>query len=233
MFADGTPDRVVDALRLVLAERANRELAHVWGEDAAGVEYPAVARTVGRPIIRAGLSAERLPILSVVRRSVRFDWQGKQPARRTSFVVEYVAPGGGREHLETRWPILNAVFESIAGALDGTLAGVAVNPLVEAGVFDVVEESIRADFNFYDFPSDAFPFFQLQFDIRHTRDGLRQWHEVQAMPDLRELFARYIDARPAPEQPAVATLTRTGVGEAAALASDDPLNDAFPEDLPE
>lgn len=233
MFGRGTPDRIVDALRLVLAERANAELSTVWGEDAAGVLYPAVASTLGRPIIRAGLGAERLPVLAVVRRSVRFDWQGKQQVRRASFLVEYVAPGGGKEHIESRWPMLHAMFESVTGALDGALAGITTNPLIEAGALDIVEESIRADFNFYDFPSEAFPFFQLQFDIRHTRDGRVPGHELRDMPDLRELFVRYIDARPDPEQPAVTTLTRTAKGAAGALASDDPLNDDFPEDLPE
>lgn len=231
MFADSTPDRVVDALRVVLAARANAELSGLWADDTAA--YPAVESTIGRPVIRTALSNERLPMLSVVRRAVKFEWQGKQRVRRASMILEYYGPKTVKDRLEERWPMLYPVFECFAAALDGRLPATTSDIFDAAGIFDIPEESIAVDFNFADIASTAFPFFQMRFDVRHTSDGLPQWHEVRALPDLLELFTQYIDARPAPEQPAIATLTRTPAGEAAALASTDALDDDYVEGFPE
>lgn len=224
MFADHTPDRVIDALRVVLAARANAELQGLWSEGET--TYPAVQRTIARPIIRSEIAAETLPLLSIVRRSIRHDWQGKQPIHRSAMVLEYVGPRTSKDHLETRWPMLYPVYNAFEAALDGVVPSTGGGEVyTAAGMLDIPEESIRCDFNFYDLSGGAYPFFQMQFDVRHTKTGLEPWHEVRNLPVLRELFAMYIDARPAPEQPAVSTLTRTAAGEARDLASGVPFDD--------
>jgi hypothetical protein len=228
VFGDRTPDRLIEAMRVVLASRANAELADLWADGTT--EYPAVAKTIGRPVIRSNIQNESLPLLSIVRRSTRFDWQGKLRARRSSIVLEYIGPRTAHEHLDTRWPMLHPVFEAFHGALDGMVPNLDTEVLSAAGVIDIPEESVRVDFNFYDLAGGAYPFFQMQFDVRHTSDGLPAWDFVRNLPYLRELFARYIDGRPADEQPALSTLTRTDVGSAIELASDDPFDDDFAED---
>lgn len=228
MYGQATPDRLVDALRVLLAARANAAIT-TW-QTTEGTSIPAVLTTIGHPVRRAALREEMHPLLSVVRLSTRHVLMGKRFMARTTIVAEWYASAAPLDALETTWSASQAVAAAMVDALDGSLPNGGENVLAAAGARDVPEESINVAYNYVANTATVYSFFQLRFDVTHTTDCL-PLDETAGLPELREMLVKYlVHGRPPESNPQVETIIRTEFGTDATVASDDALDDDFAED---
>lgn len=209
MIGDSTPDTVVDALRVLFANRIDLALSSTWGQDA-------VATTIPHPVVRSALAAETLPLLSVVRRGSNFTFQGTRKVVTSPIVAEWYAPQCTIDRLAEFWRALAPVGVEMIRALDGYTYTdendtVGTEVLQAVGVQEIPEDSIRFVSNYVQLPDGGvFPFVSLTFDCVHTLDCL-PLHEWDGLHTFDDLLARWcltkLGAVDAADQPLLSTLT--------------------------
>lgn len=230
MFGDGTSDRVIDALRTVIAVRVNAAITSGW--DEPGASYPAIGTTIGRPVARQWLGNESFPLLSVYRKRTTVAPIGNRLGRSATISIDVYGPQTPRDRLDERWPTMHAIAEAIVDSLDGEIDGFDL--LAAAGVHSILDTSVSWTTSIaLSQGSEAYPLLSMQLDVLHTSSGVPLSDAVASLPLLGSLFARYLSTEKPPSDPVIVeALHSVDGGARATLAASDPFNDEHGEIIP-
>ena len=180
MSFDAFEDVVVSALQVLIKDNVNAALRDVTDDDDA------IVTTAGHPLPLSLLVRDELPALAIYRREMRMIPRAHKIDKLATFRFDYIAEVTSRDKIDTRWPMLHAVFDAMLDALDGVhVTPPNPNLLEQAGVVWVGDREARVVFDFLAGDQYSYPSFQAQIPIRY-----RDLAEGELEP-LRELFAQY------------------------------------------
>lgn len=134
MSLDSFTDTQVAALLMLATGAANADLQATAGE-------PVVKASIGAPIDIPNVGQGNLPALFIY----RLDSSGKEESQYelnaySTFAIEYWAPLCPADKMITRWPLLRAVWASVAKALQG-----GMHPSVSSGAYVLEQAGLRAE----------------------------------------------------------------------------------------
>ena len=164
MSLDSFVDARIEALLMLAQGAANADLAATAGEDVIKV-------TVGAPLDLAHVGQGNLPALFIFRTDASAKDESQYVLNAFStFAVEYWAPLCPHDRMIARWPLLHAVWGSIAKAFQG-----GMHASVSAGAPVLTQAGLRMelgatatvsyrrganDGGFYPFFSSRFRFYE-------------------------------------------------------------------------
>lgn len=173
-------DALIDALRVIIAERVNAALTSTYGGDT-------IVTTKGYPIPLDQLVQTKLPALSVYRVNAGHVSRGRRRNDlQSQIALDYFGPATQLTKLDSTWPLLHAVWvEAIDAVCDGSALSDPSQTLQSAGLVDLEEGSFAANYNFALGGGNAYPFFAGRVNMISRRVAASD-----AVP-FRVLVARY------------------------------------------
>lgn len=186
MTYEAASDVLVDALRAIALQEVTAALAATLGAD-----HPAVRETRGFPFSLDLIERTALPAMFISAERVLARPTGKHLADElVTIAFEYVAPATPLQKLDTRWPLLRAVWGKLRTAVRvGEVAGAPV--LEMAGVQRFELDSPTADFSFASDGSNAYPYAigRMQFHWREPTASTAYTDLVDMLANINRVDA--------------------------------------------
>lgn len=183
MTYEASTDEPVLALRQLARYEVTRLLASELGDTTA---YPAVRKTYGFPIPLDMLRSLELPACAIYVDRERTVSTGRWRDRGLSVVVEYVLPPTQKGSMDTRWPLLRRVWDTmlpafVLGTVD--LGAGPVDVKAPAGIVKVDDETATCSFAFVPDGAQTFPGFVARLEV------VERPAVALDLPDLVALYA--------------------------------------------
>lgn len=184
MTYEAASDVLIDALRAIALQEVTAALAATLGAD-----HPAVRETRGFPFSLDLIERTALPAMFISAERVAAQPIGKHLGDElVTIAFEYVAPATPLQKLDTRWPLLRAVWGKLRAAVRaGEVAG---DPVLEtAGVQRFELDSPTADFSFASDGSNAYPYFigRMQFHWREPAESAEYADLLELLADINRV----------------------------------------------
>lgn len=161
MSYDSATDPLVEALRAIARVEVTAGL-----EPTLGAEFPAVRETRGHPLAMDLIERSALPAMFIAAERAQGQPSGKfQDDEIVTVSFEYVAPATPIAKIDSRWPLLRAVWAELRKAVRAGTVG-DVDVLAAAGALTVQEGSSTVEFSFGQEASNAYPYFLGRIQLR-------------------------------------------------------------------
>jgi hypothetical protein len=213
-------DPVVASVLAVSKDGVNAELAAFWSGDEDDPEsQPPIRGTAGFPVTPQQISDGKLPLLSCYRRT-QVDHETSalySEDKQVTLQFMYIGPDTNPDHLGSRWPLLNAVWEAILSAVQCTREEYVGATPSDAGVITFVRGSAKKTEQYLrtgsaSVPGTLYPAFVGEFDII-----VREPTDISGLQDWVDMFGKiYVDGWA--EEPADVEFIATNPDSAAANA---------------